>query len=322
MITIFLGAGFSALGGVPLASQLFDIQPYADTVSRVNLLENVQYGWRNWHARTGGTPEQYLAHLEKNAFQKQWHDAVWYVALAVTLRMPRVKIVPVSFKRIKRVIGHTLVNTSGVALHESFWKAVFCQTRDVSVLTTNYDILIERGLRLVPRPTLPRPGFYYGESPERHQLEGRGYPGFFSSKPPETKGTVPLFKLHGSVSWALSGDEIVKYRDCRPAIRGDAAIIAPTREKDVSSAFQAIWNQAAKALAQSDVWIVVGYSFPEYDEAINELFYSNAFHQPRIHILNPDPNVAYQARTLFPRSKIHVHGGLPDSFGDLPRMLA
>jgi len=68
------------------------------------------------------------------------------------------------------IVRHTLNLTSGIKAHEEFWTAVFRRTEDVAVVTTNYDILAERGLRPKPRPRVPRPGFHYGDGPE--QLEG------------------------------------------------------------------------------------------------------------------------------------------------------
>ena len=314
MISVFLGAGFSALGGVPLASQLFDKRPFADVVLRDHLIDRVLDGWEKWHRQTGETPEQYLAHLEKNT-GKQWYEALWYVALTVTLRMPRVSI------RGQRptITHHTLNLTSGIDVHEAFWTSIFKRTTDVSVLTTNYDVLAERGLRLRPRRRLPRPGFHYGNGPE--QLKGSGYPGVFHSRSPRTAGKIPLLKLHGSVSWALGKTGIDRYHDCRPAIRGNAAIIAPVTEKWVPPTFQAIWDRAAAALTESRVWIVVGYSFPEYDEAINDLFRTSASHQPRVHILNPDAGVVRRARILLPLADIHSHKGIPSALDDLPGIL-
>ena len=67
MISVFLGAGFSSLGGVPLASQLFDEQPLVDAISRQRLIGRVLDGWDNWHHRTGGTPEEYLVYLKANS---------------------------------------------------------------------------------------------------------------------------------------------------------------------------------------------------------------------------------------------------------------
>ena len=226
MITVFLGAGFSAVGGVPLASQLFDERPEADVISRTNLIDRVLCGWNKWYRKTAGTPEQYLTYL-RNATGTQWVDAVWYVALTVVLQMPRVSIGGVR----PTVSHHTLNLTSGVEAHELFWTTIFRRTSDIAVLTTNYDILAERGLRLTPRPRVPRPGFHYGKG--HIELKGRGYPGAFRSAIPATRGSVPLLKLHGSVSWAIGTEGLEQYHDCRPAIRGDAAITAPIEEKNI-----------------------------------------------------------------------------------------
>src|SRR5439155_25476764 len=123
MITIFLGAGFSVLGKVPLASQLFNGQPEVDVVSRQRLLERVLAGWERWHGRTGGTPEQYLAALEANG-GKEWQDATWYVALVIAIHMGYVRIVGAK----PTIVRHTLNVTSGNDAHESFWTAVFRHT--------------------------------------------------------------------------------------------------------------------------------------------------------------------------------------------------
>ena len=46
-------------------------------------------------------------------------------------------------------------------------------------------------------------------------------------------GTIPVFKLHGSLNWTLNGQFIVAFQDMRPAFRhgGTAAIIPPVPEK-------------------------------------------------------------------------------------------
>ena len=314
MISVFLGAGFSAVGGVPLASQLFDRRPQADIISRQNLIERVLDGWDRWYSQTCGTPEQYLAHLESN-IGPQWRDAVWYIALAITLETPRVGIRGV----VKVYVSHHALSLkSGIDVHESFWTTIFSQTTNVAVLTTNYDILAERELRLRPRSRPPRPGFHYGNGAE--QLQGVS-PGILRNPRPKIEGAVPLLKLHGSVSWTIRNNGLEHYHDCRPAIRGDAAIIAPVIEKSIPSAFRPIWNNAEAMLGGSNIWIIVGYSFPHYDEAINELFRSNASHRPRVHILDPDPNVVRRVKLILPNSDIHSHDGLPNALHELPAML-
>ena len=310
-----LGCGvFASLGDVPLASQLFNEQPDVDVISRQRLLERVLAAWDDWHARTKGTPEQYLAVLEASG-GRQWRDATWYVALVIALRMGYVRIVGGK----PTIVRHTLNITSGIETHEAFWTTIFRRTADVTVLTTNYDILAERGLRPRPRPRVPRPGFHYGRGPE--QLEGSGYPSYAHIQRIKAQGTIPLLKLHGSVSWTIQNNQIIRYHDCRPAIRGDAAIVAPITEKRVPNVFRPIWESAASSLAKSDTWIIVGYSFPTYDIAINELFRSNADHRPRVHILNPDGEVADRVRFLLPNADISSHFGLPEALVDLPKVL-
>ena len=315
MITVFLGAGFSLLGGVPLASQLFNEEPYVDTISRGNLIGRVQDGWERWHKRTRGRPEEYLTHLEALGGQ-QWRDAVWYVALVVTLGMRGVRVAG----QRQTITHHSISLANNIPEHEEFWKVLFRKIVGVCVVTTNYDILAERGLRLKSKPRLSRPGFNYGEGAE--QLSGASHPGIFHGRPPVAEGTVPILKLHGSVSWSVRKSGIERYHDCRPAIRGTPAIIAPANEKQIPSLFQSIWDKAAAALAASEVWIIVGYSFPEYDEAVNELFRSNAIHQPRVHVLNPDDRAARRLSSIVPNADVHTHAGLPEALYDLPKILA
>lgn len=302
------------MGGVPLASQLFDRQPNVDVISRQRLIERVLQGWNKWHALTGQTPEQYLSVLESNGGQ-QWHDATWYVALVIALRMGRVELVGMSPK----ITRHNINRTSGVTAHEQFWTTIFSCTEDVSVITTNYDVLIERGLRHKPRPRVPRPGFHYGCGPE--QLEGGGYPSYAHIQRIRVEGRIPLLKLHGSVSWSIKGDRIIRYHDCRPAIRGDAAIIAPITEKSVPKIFQPVWDCAASTLTNSDNWIIVGYSFPPYDLAVSELFRSSATRGVRVHVLNPDPAVADRVSALLPNAIVEWYRGLPDALTELPKIL-
>ena len=315
MIVVFLGAGFSLFGGVPLASQLFNEKPYVDTISRGKLIERVLDGWERWHERIGGAPEEYLTHLEAWGGQ-QWRDAVWYVALVVTLSMRGVRV---SGQR-QVITNHSISLANNIPEHEAFWGILFTRTTDVCVLTTNYDILAERGLRLKPKPRLPRPGFHYGDGTE--QLSGGSHPGIFRSPPPAAEGTVPILKLHGSVSWSLGKSGIDRYHDCRPSFRGNPAIIAPANEKRIPSLFQSIWDKAAAALAVSKVWIIVGYSFPQYDEAINLLFRSNASHRPKVHIFNPDASAARRLSHVLPDVEVRSHAGLPEALYDLPEILA
>jgi hypothetical protein len=268
MITVFLGAGFSVAGGVPLASQIFSPRPDVDRISRQRLMERVESGWDSWHGRTGGTAEEYLAHLEASGAGGQWRDATWYVSLVIALSLGTIK--GISYTGQPTIVKTGVNRTSGIPSHERFWTMLFRHTEDVAVVTTNYDILPERGLRNTPRPKLPRPGFHYGSGAE--VLKGGGYPSFSHLRPIRAEGRIPLLKLHGSVSWSMDNGQIVHHIDCRPAIQGKAVIVAPVTEKLVPRYLRPIWEKAADALTRSDLWLVIGYSFPSYDETVNQLF--------------------------------------------------
>lgn len=310
MLSVFLGAGFSRVGGVPMASQLFDMQPQVDRITRQRLVERVTAHWEEWKIKTGGEPEQYLAHLEQFG-GKAWTDAQWYVGLRIALATSRVEFVG----SIPTVTRHNLDRTSGVTAHELFWSAIFKKREDVGVITTNYDVLPERGLRHKPRPRINRPGFHYGNGHD--ELEGGGYPSYSHIQKIAVEGRIPLLKLHGSVSWSFRDGRLVRYHDCRPAIRGDAAIVAPVIAKMLPKLFEPIWNAADNLLRSSDTWVVVGYSLPEYDHLVRDLF-KRAFHKEvKLHIFDPNPAIGQKFRDLLSEARIQQHGGLPDSLDEL-----
>ncbi len=306
MISVILGAGFSHIGGVPLTSQLFDSVPTVDRITRQHLVERVLSGWESWRAMSQGGSEQYLNYLEQQG-GLAWRDAQWYVALVIALKMGNVELVGAR----PTITRHSLATTTQVEAHESFWSTIFSRTTDVAVITLNWDILIERGLRPAPLVRKPRPGFHYGDGPEL--LPGGGYPSYSHIRPICAEGRVPIYKLHGSVSWSLRGGELTRYHDCRPAIRGDAAILAPVEDKQVPMFLQRTWEQAADSLARSSTWIVVGYSLPHYDIAVRNLLRNNASHAPQVHVFNPSDRAVLALRGLLhTRSLVTHHSGLPD----------
>ena len=311
-ITIFLGAGFSASAGLPIASQLLDHRPDVDRVTRSKLVDRVVSRWELWRSHNGGTTEEYLAQLtsrDPNAFR----DAVWFVGLAITLRMAQLQTVGANLTITK----HNLDRTSTPEL-EQFWSTIFTARTNVSVITTNFDILAERGLRHTPRPKAKRPGFHYGFGNE--QLAGGGYPAYAHIQKISVQGNIPLFKLHGSVSWSLRNGKLVKYHDCRPAIRGDAAIVAPLIEKTIPKYLRSTWTRAKLHLQRSKRWIVVGYSLPLYDEAVLSLLRQAILPNTTIHVFDPDASVAKRFRQI--SRNIYSHPGLPNGLDQLATILS
>jgi hypothetical protein len=313
VIAIFLGAGFSAAGGVPLARGLFDEEPIVDRVTRRRLIERVLGHWQAWHARTGGFPEEYLAHLQDGGGQ-YWRDAVWYVGLVIALKMGTVEYVGMK----PTITRHNLDRTTRIDSHEMFWSTVFRKTYDVVVVTTNYDILAERGIRYRARPRVPRPGFHYGAGPEA--LAGGGYPSYAHIHKSAVSGSVPLLKLHGSISWSFRDGNVIRYHDCRPAVRGDPAILAPVTRKRLPEYLIPVWSLAASKLAQATTWVFVGYSLPLYDELVLRLLRDNSSHRPEVHVFDPNEGIAHHYREHL-GLEVYGHPGLPDGISHLDTFL-
>lgn len=310
MLAVFLGAGFSYVGGVPLASQLFDYKPDVDRITRQRLIECVISDWERWHEKNGGQPEEYLAFLQEHGGRK-WLDAVWYVSLVIALEMGKVEYVGMN----RTITRHNINRTTRIEAHETFWSTIFRRTYNVGVVTTNYDVFPERGLRHEPRPRVPRPGFHYGNSTEN--LAGGGYPSYAHIQKITVSGSVPLLKLHGSVSWSFREGKLIHYHDCRSAIRGDAAILAPVTAKTLPKYLNGLWEQAAEVLSSSATWIIVGYSLPEYDLLVRQLLVENAAHQPEIHVFDPNSDVSRKYKVLLPAATIQAHPGLPNGLDAL-----
>ena len=151
------------------------------------------------------------------------------------------------------------------------------------VVTTNYDLLIERSLRHRQMKRPPLPGFHYAGLPKSVVALGQAEPWTVYDRRDRISltGRIPLAKLHGSLNWAASATgSITLYQDTRAAFRqgGTAAIVPPIPEKVPPAWLSPIWMAASKLLAGTEIWIVVGYSLPEYDHAIRELLISSAEH--------------------------------------------
>jgi hypothetical protein len=210
--------------------------------------------------------------------------------------------------------------------HEIWWDVFFhCYscTQPLTVLTTNWDIWIERALRPQLRSRKRRPGFNYGRGPERltaaPRFPERWYRGTVFGENTTVDGHATLLKLHGSLSWALKNGQLEKYGDLRPAFRGNAAIVPPIQEKEFGVWLRPIWEHAEYALARADRLIVVGYSFPDYDREIRCLL-QRGFESRRvdIHVFDPSASsIAVRIQSFLPQAVVVEHGKIPDACEDL-----
>src|ERR1700738_1907636 len=138
-------------------------------------------------------------------------------------------------------------------------------------------------------------------------------------------GTIPVFKLHGSLNWTLNGQSIVTFQDMRPAFRhgGTAAIIPPVPEKLVPPWLHEIWREAELSLRRSDVWVICGYSLPAYDTEVLRLLKKAGIGRPlSIFLLSPEADVLQKRWTgLLPEASIMCLQGLPEGIEPLAHRL-
>lgn len=80
-----------------------------------------------------------------------------------------------------------------------------------------------------------------------------------------------------------------------------------------------VWEQAFATLVNVDVWIVVGYSMPEYDTEVRRLF-SAADHRQHVIIYDPSAErVASAFSAVSPMASFEFHPGLAEDRHDLRR---
>ena len=171
-----------------------------------------------------------------------------------------------------------------------------------SVVTFNYDLVVERALKKVVS-THSFGGWFYGFQPR-----------------PEDAGNIPtVYKLHGSVNW-IYHDHEQTFRsrqqswadfDIEPgyyATSGDSLfpIMLPFWDKKIEEKpWSQIWERAAAHLNKSSRLIVWGYSLPRTDLKALELVKLSLGTGCLEHVCVIDPSVEVRTRwrSMFPRHK-------------------
>lgn len=318
---VIAGAGFSVTAGLPLTGELFAAEPYVGSDGAHRRTLRVLEAWGHWHAEhLDEGPEQYLSAVHAGQVSHvSWPEAVEFVA--AVLATPRGEDWPST--RDPRYEGRVTAPVRSRA-HVEFWATVLEHFDLRSVTTTNYDLLIERGLRIRPMMRPPRPGIHYGGIPRPQELTGTAQP--FSVYKPDRyvalEGRTPLYKLHGSLNWSFEKGRLAMYQDARPAFRGGgtAAIIPPLTEKVIPEWLRQVWDECEASLFSCSTWIVVGYSLPPYDIALSQLFHRAGVHVRKVLLLDPFATGAIESRWKIaaPGAQVVCLPGLPDSISLLP----
>ncbi len=362
-ICCILGAGFSHVAGAPLTRDLFATRGVA--VSSEAAARRFQTVWKDYEAwlseNPSRNPEEYLADLPKHGRSTAWTANEKYVlgrsdleaTTAIETRgstfpfpdfpVPARVIPPFEWavELLATVLATPLPSDTTVTnfrygarvmfpfrcdSHFAFWREVIGKASHVAAITTNYDILIERGLRHRRMTRVFGPGCYYDGIPKPQLLRGTQLPWAYQGNYVELEGAVPIYKLHGSLNWARAGDGLELFQDLRPAFRGggDAAIIPPVPEKEIPTWLQPVWSSAEEELANAAIWIVCGYSLPSYDVAITELLRraSIAGNLKRILVLDPyASDICCRYSTIAQNVQVTALEGLPEGINGLPKLL-
>lgn len=164
-----------------------------------------------------------------------------------------------------------------------YWR--FCENLNQgdTVITFNYDLIIEKGLWLQKNKWTFLDGYGLTKNVDDFQDQFHKYP---TNKP--LKSLVTVYKLHGSLGWAYDDlrDQIIfvemPHYFCGYTglfCEGDlitanaswdkgTTFIEPSYIKQFDRPFiLEIWHKALQAIQQSNELIIIGYSLPEADSA-------------------------------------------------------
>jgi hypothetical protein len=313
--TVILGAGWSSVAGMPLTKDLLTAEVFVASSSTERRFQSV---WNGWHAWKEDYPDrsveqffQFVFETQFNAYA-QWSHVVEFIEAVFATPPNGDWPSRHNLRYAQRLTRRTYCNS-----HSDFWRHTLARFQVDAVLTTNYDLLVERSLRH-RRMRSGEPGIHYGGLPRPQVARGQALP--FSVRDQqrlvELLGEVPLYKLHGSLNWLLQGNRIELFQDTRLAFRngGQAAIVPPITEKTMPTWLCPVWEAAENALSRSTVWIVCGYSLPPYDLALNTFFRKAASHGnvERILVLDPlSAEIGYRWQSIAPNSETQCLPGLP-----------
>lgn len=331
---LVLGAGWSAVAGLPLANQLFERS--ADLSVRDREVIDAYEEWQREHPDSSS--EQFVAYAYEGRTEKvfrrlpgspifHWGDPQLELDLIGTVSryglgwsdvaayLQRRLAAPSLPQRLDSGVRYRpeLLRRTPSATQAAFWNWLLDEILVRAIVTTNYDLTIEQTVGISLNAIAGSPGFHYaGIQNTVHPLSS----GFDRGSDPSPTGLIPLAKLHGSLNWSLTGDRVEVYPDLRPAFRngGDAAIIPPLPEKPVPWWLEPVWHRARVELAAADEWVVVGYSLPPYDHEINRLLADSARDVRCIRIYDPSADcIAERWSKIAPHAFIETNDGLSPS---------
>lgn len=278
-VSLLLGAGFSKWAAdLPVAQELFDfaIKPFGPVEARkLQRVASLKQDWDGKHR--GAYTEQFVA--DALSFHEEHREIVlWYITRRLSEPFVWIEWHAGRYRRhVLQIDENRKFQIEGVRKAQRFIAAYQAPSL-VGIVTTNYDLITEYALGTR--------GFNYGKIGER--LIGRGpYPVSTWRNPVVLRGTAPLAKLHGSLSW----DDSAHYTEGRRGLTGRALIVAPGPEKRPPEQLWDVWDLANKIFLRTEHLVVFGFSFNPYDQAVLNLLSSSGQKIESVTLIDVVPRV-------------------------------
>lgn len=320
-----LGAGFSKLAGLPLAKELInfifqylrnsrnvsDIEDYYPEISGFLEKCKEKYPWILEDIELLFTYLDFaLLSNSKEIFKDFNYD----------LRILRKKLSGVLVRAFRDAhydfsIRKGEVTKEQIEADQIYWK--FCKnlSKDDTVITFNYDLIVEKGLWLQNKWTF-LDGYGFNKNIEDFEDDFKKYP---YEKPKNS--LVKVYKLHGSLGWIYdeSNEQIIlgemsDYFSDYTGFYCERDLYTETARWDEGTTFIEpsyiklfdrpiildIWKKAFEEIQQSDELIIIGYSLPALDSAARILL-STAVRNSQISsitVVNP-PTESFVLMSVF-----------------------
>jgi len=154
-----------------------------------------------------------------------------------------------------------------------------------SVLSFNYDTLIDRALRSVGgKRWVPATGYGFAVADGADGWAPLPSPGPAVARP------IKLLKPHGSLNWHVDPDRHAVSLVGEYATSTATSIVPPTWDKSDAAEWPWIdvWRAARKVLGSARMLVVVGYSVPATDQLSQALLRADVNKLSALVVVNPD----------------------------------